>query len=140
MPLSRSVAEFNRSYTNKVTRHFTGWLPWFGVVIHTGRRSGRTYETPVNVFRKGGNFVFALTYGRADWVQNVMEAGSAQLRTRRKTHGIVNPTIKSAPRHPDLPFIPRTILRWIDVDDELWVQDAEDADPASRPRPTSAPR
>jgi hypothetical protein len=70
----------------------------------------------------------------------VMEAGPAQLRTRRKTHVIVNPTIKSAPRHPDLQFIPRTILRWIDVDDELWVQDAEDADPASRPRPTSAPR
>jgi len=95
-------------------------------VIHIGRRSGRTYETPVNVFRREGGFVFALTYGRADWVQNVMAAGSAQLRSRRKVHQIVNPTIIAAPRHPDLPFIPRTVLTWIDVDEELRVDDATD--------------
>ena len=77
MPLPRSLANFNRRFTNRVSRHIAGWLPGFGIVIHTGRRSGRTYETPVNVFRRAGGFTFALTYGRADWVQNVMAAGSA---------------------------------------------------------------
>ena len=123
MPLPRSLANFNRRFTNKVSRHVAGWLPGFGIVIHTGRRSGRTYETPVNVFRTDGRFVLALTYGRADWVQNVMAAGSAQLRTRRKVHVIANPRIVSAPRHPDLPLVPRTILSWIDVDEELHADD-----------------
>jgi deazaflavin-dependent oxidoreductase (nitroreductase family) len=126
MPLHRSLAEFNRRYTNKVSRHVAGWLPGFGIVIHTGRRSGRTYETPVNVFRAKGGFVLALTYGRADWVQNVMAAGSAQLRTRRRLHVIANPRIIAAPRHPDLPLVPRKILSWIDVAEELRV----DADAA----------
>ena len=126
MPLPRSLAEFNRRFTNKLSRHIAGWLPGFGIVIHSGRRSGRTYETPVNVFRSKGGFVFALTYGRADWVQNVMAAGSAQLRSRRKVHEIVNPTIVAAPRHPDLPMVPRTILTWIDVHEELRVDDATD--------------
>lgn len=122
MPLPRSLAEFNRRYTNKVSRRVAGWLPGFGIVIHTGRHSGRTYETPVNVFRTDGGFVFALTYGRADWVQNVMAAGSAQLRARRKLHVIANPRIIAAPHHADLPFIARTILGWIHVDEELRVE------------------
>jgi deazaflavin-dependent oxidoreductase (nitroreductase family) len=124
MPLPRRLAEFNRRFTNKVSRHIAGWLPGFGIVIHTGRRSGRTYETPVNVFRADDGFVFALTYGRADWVQNVMAAGSAQLRTRRNVHAIVNPRIIADPRHPDLPFVPRKILTWIDIGEELRVDDA----------------
>ena len=72
--------------------------------------------------------MFALTYGRADWVQNVMAAGSAQLRTRRKVHAIANPRIVAAPRHPNLPFIPRTILTWIDVGEEFHADDAAAAD------------
>ena len=124
MPLPRSLANFNRRFTNRAGRHVAGWFPGFGIVIHTGRRSGRTYETPVNVFRTEDGFVFALTYGRADWVQNVMAAGTARLRTRRKVHEITNPRIVAAPRHPDLPFIPRQILTLIDVGEELRVDDA----------------
>jgi deazaflavin-dependent oxidoreductase (nitroreductase family) len=122
MPLPRSLAEFNRRYTNRLSRRVAGWLPGFGIVIHIGRRSGRTYETPINVFRTQDGFVFALTYGRADWVQNVMAAGSAQLRTRRKLHVIANPRIIAAPHHADVPLVPRTILRWIDVHEELRVE------------------
>jgi deazaflavin-dependent oxidoreductase (nitroreductase family) len=123
MPLPRSLAEFNRRFTNKVTRCFAGWLPGFGIVIHTGRNSGETYETPVNVFRAEHGFVFALTYGRADWVQNVMAAGSAKLRTLRKVHAIGNPRIVDAPQHTDLPYVPRKILARIDVGEELHADD-----------------
>ena len=105
-----------------MSRRVAGWLPGFGIVIHTGRHSGRTYETPVNVFRTDGGFVFALTYGRADWVQNVMAAETAQLRTRRKSARDRQPEDHRRPTPPDLPLVPRTILTWIDVDEELWVR------------------
>ncbi len=53
MPLSRRVAKFNKGFTNRVTRHIAGWAPGFALLDHVGRRSGRQYETPVNVFAAG---------------------------------------------------------------------------------------
>src|SRR3954447_4787124 len=119
MPLSRSVADFNRRYFNKLSRHVAGWLPGFGIVIHTGRTSGRTYETPVNVFRTEDGFIIALTYGRADWVKNVMAAGSAKLRTRRKVAERRNPRMLRAPQREPMPGLPRAVLAAIDFPEEL---------------------
>jgi hypothetical protein len=61
MPLSKRVAHFNKHVTNRLTRHIAGWLPGFAIVSHVGRRSGRSYRTPVNVFRVGERYLFALT-------------------------------------------------------------------------------
>ena len=117
----RWLARFNRRYTDRLARHIAGWAPGFGIVRHTGRRSGRIYETPVNVFRTEGGFAFALTYGRGDWVSNVIDAGAAQVLTRRHEYAITNPRIIRDPQHRDLPFVVRQILKLIDVDEELRV-------------------
>ena len=50
MPIPKRVAHFNKRVTNRVTRHIAGWMPGFAIVTHVGRRSGRTYRTPVNIF------------------------------------------------------------------------------------------
>jgi deazaflavin-dependent oxidoreductase (nitroreductase family) len=69
-------------------------LPGFGVVIHTGRTSHRTYYTPVNVFRRGDHFIVALTYSRnADWVKNVLESGGCRMVTRGRLWRLTNPHI-----------------------------------------------
>ena len=48
------------------------------VVQHTGRRSGRTYETPVGAEPTDDGFVVALVYGpTSDWLKNVLASGSA---------------------------------------------------------------
>ena len=47
---------------NHVTRLFAGWLPWFAILTHVGRRLGRIYENSINTFRRGKYYVFALTY------------------------------------------------------------------------------
>lgn len=50
------------------------------VVIHVGRRSGRSYRTPVVAVRRDDSFVIALPYGeRTDWAKNVLAQGSASL-------------------------------------------------------------
>jgi deazaflavin-dependent oxidoreductase (nitroreductase family) len=50
------------------------------VVRHVGRRSGRSYETPVTAVAHDEVFMIALPYGeRTDWLQNVLAAGSAVL-------------------------------------------------------------
>ena len=65
----RWVAAFNLLVTNPITSLFAGWLPGFGILTHVGRKSGRVYRTPVNVFRAPEGFLIALTYGReSEWV------------------------------------------------------------------------
>src|SRR5207245_3378116 len=60
----RWVASFNLAVTNRITNRFAARLPGFGMVTHVGRKSGRVYQTPVNVFRFPDGFLIALTYGR----------------------------------------------------------------------------
>jgi hypothetical protein len=60
----RWVAAFNRTILNRITSRFANRLPGFGIVTHVGRKSGRLYRTPVNVFREPDRFLIALTYGR----------------------------------------------------------------------------
>jgi deazaflavin-dependent oxidoreductase (nitroreductase family) len=82
LPRPRTRLEVIRPFTtrdlNPVTRLVAGRLPGFAILHQRGRRSGRTYDTPMNVFRFGDACVFALTYGsHVDWVRNVLAAGAA---------------------------------------------------------------
>jgi deazaflavin-dependent oxidoreductase (nitroreductase family) len=117
MPLSRRVARFNKRVTNRVTGPFAGWLPGFAVVTHVGRRSGTVYHTPVNVFRDGNRYVFALTYGSgAEWVRNVLAAGGCEIRTHGRTVRLVEPRLFADPKRRPVPIPARWILGLIDVD------------------------
>ena len=90
MPIPRTVGRWNKAGLNRVTRHIAPWIPGLGVVIHRGRRSGRRYQTPVNVFPADDGYILALTYGPdTDWVRNVLAAGGCELRTRGRTVRLV---------------------------------------------------
>jgi deazaflavin-dependent oxidoreductase (nitroreductase family) len=48
----------------------------FSIVRHVGRKTGKTYETPLILARLGDDFVAELTYGtEVQWYQNVVAAG-----------------------------------------------------------------
>jgi deazaflavin-dependent oxidoreductase (nitroreductase family) len=120
MPIPRSVATFNRRVTNHVSRLVAGWLPGFAIVFHVGRRSGRQYRTPVNVFRRGEAYVFALTYGAdSDWVKNVEAAGRCEIETRRRVVPLTNPSRFTDAARRSVPALVRPVLRLIDVDEFL---------------------
>lgn len=120
MPLSRRVARFNRVVTNPILGRLAPWLPGLGVIYHRGRRSGRVYHTPVNVFRRGDGYVVALTYGsRADWVKNVLAAGQCDLCTRGQRHHLVNPILYTDTERSGLPAPVRAILTMANVTEFL---------------------
>ncbi len=99
MPAPRSLARFNRRFTNQVALRVAGYLPGFAIVHHVGRNSGRAYRTPVNAFRTDGGYIIALTYGsESDWVQNVLAAGSCALQTRGRRVRLFHPRITTDPR------------------------------------------
>jgi len=120
MPLPRRVAHFNHRVTNHITRPIASRAPGFAIVIHIGRRSGRVHRTPVNVFRDGDRYVFALTCGRdSDWVRNVLAAGRCEIETRGKLVRLADPVLIADPTRRRVPRPARWILGAIDVDDFL---------------------
>jgi len=85
-------------YVDPVLRPVAGWLPTFGIVTHRGRKTGRSYETPVNVFRRGDDYLFFLTYGSdVDWVRNTLAAKTCMLRTRGRDLRLVEPELIEDP-------------------------------------------
>jgi deazaflavin-dependent oxidoreductase (nitroreductase family) len=71
--------------TTRLMLPFAGrrWNPIFSVVKHTGRRSGKMFETPVAAQRIDGGFVIALAFGSdAHWYRNLVAASGGALRWR----------------------------------------------------------
>jgi deazaflavin-dependent oxidoreductase (nitroreductase family) len=88
------VARFNRRVTNPVQRLWAGWAPAMGILEHVGRRSGKPYRTPLNVFSTDEGVAILLTYGPdRDWLKNVVAAGGAQLRRHGRTITVTEPRI-----------------------------------------------
>lgn len=122
MPIPRIVARVNRVVTNRVTLLFAGWMPGFGVVVHQGRRSGRRYRTPVNVFRLPDGYVVALTYGPdTDWVKNVVAGNGCVLEVRRRRVRLVDPRTVHDENRRDIPPIIRQILGLLHVTAFLYL-------------------
>ncbi|NIJ12652.1 deazaflavin-dependent oxidoreductase (nitroreductase family) [Saccharomonospora amisosensis] len=120
MVLPKRLARFNKVATNRVTRLVAPRLPGFAMLTHTGRRSGRRYRIPLNVFRAGGDYVIALTYGPdADWVRNVLAAGGCELRTRGEDVRLTNPRLVHDETRSAMPFPVRQVLALVGVTDFL---------------------
>jgi deazaflavin-dependent oxidoreductase (nitroreductase family) len=114
----RKLAAFHRSVTNRITIRFADQLPGFGILRHVGRKSGKVYRTPVNVFRTPDGFLIALTYGReSEWVKNVMAAGGCQLEIRGMQSQLSDPTIVHDPTRERFPLPVRIVLRLINAND-----------------------
>ena len=118
MAFRKRLARVNRRVTNRITGPVARWLPGFGVIVHTGRKSNRRYRTPVNVFAAPGGYVVALTYGAdSDWVRNVLAAGGCELESRGRTQHLTAPRIFHDESRRQVPPAVRPILRAAGVAD-----------------------
>jgi deazaflavin-dependent oxidoreductase (nitroreductase family) len=80
--------------TSGLTRPLAGkcWNPIFAVVLHDGRRSGRTYETPLAARRIQDGFVVSLAFGaHVDWYRNLVAAGGGRIRWRGQEYPVGRP-------------------------------------------------
>jgi deazaflavin-dependent oxidoreductase (nitroreductase family) len=137
MPLSRSVARFNRRVTNRLLGPLAARLPGFGVLVHTGRKTRRRYRTPVNVFRRPGGYVVALTYGpETDWVRNVLAAGGCTLETRGRRLRLTRPRLFRDEQRGGVPAPVRVVLGLNGVADFLDLTQVEATQAAPGVLPT----
>src|SRR5205814_5457060 len=116
----RWLAKFNIFVTNRIAGLFAGWLPGFGILTHVGRKSGKVYRTPVNVFREPNGFIIALTYSsESEWVKNVLAAGGCELKTVGRKYQLVAPNVVRDPTRRRFPIPVRVVLRIVDADEYM---------------------
>jgi deazaflavin-dependent oxidoreductase (nitroreductase family) len=97
MVLPRGLARFNKRVTNRVQGLWAPYLPPWAVIVHKGRKSGRSFRTPVLAYKSGTQLGIVLYYGeRADWLRNVLAAGEASVVRAGKTVGLTNPRVLDA--------------------------------------------
>jgi deazaflavin-dependent oxidoreductase (nitroreductase family) len=95
-------------------------LPGFAIIRYPGRKTGKTYRTPMNFFRAGDAYVFALTYGSdVQWVKNVLVAGEAELQIGSKRIHLTDPELFVDPARSLMPPIVRFGLRLMRVTEFL---------------------
>jgi deazaflavin-dependent oxidoreductase (nitroreductase family) len=94
-PVLDAVRRMNRSVTNpRVMRSAGSPGTQTSVIRHTGRTSGRAYETPVDVIPTDDGYLIALPYGTgADWVRNVVASGSATIVSQGESVAVDAPVI-----------------------------------------------
>ena len=125
MPLPKRLARFNVLVTNRVLGPLARRAPGFAIVSHVGRRSGRAYRTPVNLFRSGDRYVIALTYGAdSQWVRNVLAAGAVDIGTRGQRLHLVDPEVVHDAQRSLVPEPVRHVLRLANVTDFMLVRPA----------------
>lgn len=94
----RWLAKINIAFTNRITSLFAGWLPGFGILTHVGRKSGKVYRTPVNIFRVPTALIIALTYSSPIRVcEDVLAAVAGEPETRGKKYQLFSPRVVRDP-------------------------------------------
>jgi deazaflavin-dependent oxidoreductase (nitroreductase family) len=63
----------------------------FSIVTSVGRKTGKTYETPIIVQPTDGGFMIELTYGdQVQWYKNVLAAGRCKITYETVEYEIVS--------------------------------------------------
>ena len=121
----RFLRPFATQVLNPFTRLFVHRLPGFAIISHRGRVSGKLHRTPMNVFRDGEGYVFALTYGSdVHWVKNVLAAGEAELLVGDTTIHLTQPELFVDPTQHLMPVVVRVFLRFQRVTEFLRMRPA----------------
>jgi deazaflavin-dependent oxidoreductase (nitroreductase family) len=110
-PVVDFVRRMNRSVTNPRVMRTAGTSETETAVIqHVGRKSGRTYETPIDIIETATGLLIALPYGeRADWTRNVLTTGTATVLMQGERVAVDRPTIVATDDVAAL--IPRRTMR-----------------------------
>ena len=109
--VGNAARAFHRAVGNPRQMRSAGMPHTFASVIrHRGRRTGRTYESPVWAMPTEDGFVIALVYGsRTDWLKNVLASGAATIVHDGSTYRVDRPEI--VPMESARTYFPATIQR-----------------------------
>lgn len=108
-------------YLNPVLRPLAKWLPPLAVLHHRGRKSGKSFETPVQAFRtRSGGFIVGLAYdANANWAQNILAAGGGEISYCGRRYALTAPRKRGAEARANLSAPIGLMMRKLGIDDFL---------------------
>ena len=88
-------------------------LSLFGLLKHTGRKSGKQYCTPVRLLRDGESFIIPLIYGESSsWYKNLTSLNTIELVWQGKTYHVGNPQLLELSQgNKKFPWISRVLFK-----------------------------
>lgn len=91
MPMPGWWRHLNKQIFNPLTlRKEHNWA----LITHNGRKTGKSYTTPVEAIRVPGGVAVFLMYGRnTDWAKNLLATGSGVILMEGKPFGLSDPRI-----------------------------------------------
>jgi deazaflavin-dependent oxidoreductase (nitroreductase family) len=91
---TRQLTKRGNPYLRKVAGTRLGMLYFnLSALHHVGRRSGRTYVTPLSAYPLGDGFVLAAAYPYVDWLENVLAAGKCTLTWNGTEYALERPEV-----------------------------------------------
>ena len=91
---TRRLTKRGNPYLRKVAGTRLGMLYFnLSALHHVGRRSGRTYVTPLSAYPLGDGFVLAAAYPYVDWLENVLAAGKCTLTWNGQEYALERPEL-----------------------------------------------
>ncbi len=106
----------NKLVTNRIQGLWAPYLPPYAMVIHTGRKSGKTFRTPVAASVLDGKLAIPLFYGSgAQWVKNLEAAGGGEVIRAGKRRPLRNVRIVTDASAERLPPAAERALRRVAV-------------------------
>jgi deazaflavin-dependent oxidoreductase (nitroreductase family) len=75
----------------------TRLLPFYGVLEHRGRRSNKTFRTPIVVRPTTDGFIVPMPWGQTtDWYRNVRAAGACVIHWKGRDYKLEQPELIDA--------------------------------------------
>ncbi len=104
----------------------TGIIPIWGIVRHRGRKSGKTYATPIALRPTADGFVLPLPWGEGtDWCRNLRAAGGGVVVWRGTDYEVTAPeVIDTAAALPEFAPAMRPVVRLVGIKKFLRVRRA----------------
>ena len=91
---TRQSSKRGNRYLRKIAGTRLGMLYFnLSALHHVGRRTGRTYVTPLSAYPFGDGFVLSVAYPKVDWCENVLAAGRCTLTWNGKEYALENPEL-----------------------------------------------
>jgi deazaflavin-dependent oxidoreductase (nitroreductase family) len=107
-------------------------LPPLAVLHHQGRRTSRSYDTPVQAFRTQTGFIVGLAYNsQADWALNILTAGQAEITRGGRRYALSKPRRRGPEAGKDLAAPVALMMRILGIDEFLEF-DATQLSPPAR--------
>ena len=95
-------------------------VPPFAVLHHQGRRSGRSYSTPVQAYPTSAEYVVGLAYGHnSAWVLNLLAADGGEMTRAGQRYRITQPRRVGREARKLLPPLGSLMMSSAGIDDFL---------------------